>query len=57
MQTRTGWSVMVTGRTTRITDPLEVARYQKLLIPRIDMDMDPVVRISAEIVTGYRLEH
>ncbi|MGX1913554.1 pyridoxamine 5'-phosphate oxidase family protein [Streptomyces phaeochromogenes] len=56
-QTRTGWSVMVTGRATRITDPLEVARYQEHLIPWVDMDMDMVIRVSAEIVTGYRLEH
>ncbi|MEU6258607.1 pyridoxamine 5'-phosphate oxidase family protein [Streptomyces sp. NPDC047043] len=54
-QTRTGWSVMVSGPATRITAPVEVARYRQLLLPWIDMDMDHVVRISAEIVTGYRL--
>lgn len=54
-QTRTGWSVMVTGPATPITAPLEVARYRQLLVPWIEMDMDHVVRISAEIVNGYRL--
>jgi hypothetical protein len=43
---------MVTGRATRITDPIQVARYQTLLIPWIDMDTDLVVRIPAEIVAG-----
>ena len=56
LETRTGWSVMVTGRANRVTSPLEVARYQKMLLPWVDMDMDHVVRISTEVVTGYRLE-
>lgn len=58
LETRTGWSVMVTGRACRVTDPLDVARYRKQLIPWVDMDtdMDHVIRISAEVVTGYRLE-
>ncbi|WP_078912884.1 pyridoxamine 5'-phosphate oxidase family protein [Streptomyces sp. NRRL S-646] len=51
-QTRTCWSVMVTGRATRITDPIQVARYQTLLIPWIYMDTDLVVRIPAENVAG-----
>ncbi|MFJ9895363.1 pyridoxamine 5'-phosphate oxidase family protein [Streptomyces sp. NPDC091280] len=55
LQLRTGWSVMVTGRASQVTDPLEVARYQRLLVPWSDMDMDQVVRISMEIVTGYRI--
>ncbi|MGH1554831.1 pyridoxamine 5'-phosphate oxidase family protein [Streptomyces sp. L7] len=29
VRTRTGWSVMVTGRANRITAPLDVARYQE----------------------------
>ncbi|MGW3118518.1 pyridoxamine 5'-phosphate oxidase family protein [Streptomyces sp. NPDC001107] len=53
--TRTGWSVMVTGRATPVTAPLEVARYRTLLIPWIGRDMDQIVRIQAELVTGYRL--
>ncbi|MFJ9901078.1 pyridoxamine 5'-phosphate oxidase family protein [Streptomyces sp. NPDC091280] len=55
LQLRTGWSVMVTGRASQVTDPLEAARYQRLLVPWSDMDMDQVVRISMEIVTGYRI--
>lgn len=58
VQTRTGWSVMVTGRATRITAEQETARYRQLLTPWFDMDMnmDQVIRISAELVTGYQLE-
>lgn len=55
LEARTGWSVMVTGRASLVTDPLDVARYQQLLTPWIDIDMDHVVQITAEIVTGYRL--
>ncbi|MEU6256973.1 pyridoxamine 5'-phosphate oxidase family protein [Streptomyces sp. NPDC047043] len=55
-RTRTGWSVMVTGPATRITAPAEAARYRHLLIPWIDRDMDHIIRISAELVTGYRLD-
>ena len=54
--TRTGWSVMVTGPATQITAPADVARYQDLLRPWIEGDMDHIVAISAELVTGYRLE-
>ncbi|MFE2736261.1 pyridoxamine 5'-phosphate oxidase family protein [Streptomyces sp. NPDC059349] len=53
LEARTGWSVMVTGRASLVTDPLDVARYQQLLTPWIDIDMDHVIQITAEIVTGY----
>jgi len=53
LEARTGWSVTVTGRAGLVTDPHAVARYRQLLIPWIDMDH--VSRITAEIVTGYRL--
>ncbi|MFF4845804.1 hypothetical protein [Streptomyces collinus] len=45
----------VTGRASLVTDPLDVARYQQQLTPWIDTDMDHVVQITAEIITGYRL--
>ncbi|WP_234477516.1 pyridoxamine 5'-phosphate oxidase family protein [Streptomyces sp. MBT65] len=52
----TGWSVMVTGRASRITAPLDISRYQKLLTPWIDKEMDHLISIASEIVTGFRLE-
>ncbi|MFD7443310.1 pyridoxamine 5'-phosphate oxidase family protein [Streptomyces sp. NPDC059909] len=54
--TRTGWSVIVTGVATRVSDQTDIARYQNMLIPWVDMEMGHVVRIRAEIVTGFRLE-
>ncbi|WP_405654252.1 pyridoxamine 5'-phosphate oxidase family protein [Streptomyces sp. NBC_00019] len=53
--TRTGWSVVVTGTATRVTGAAELARYQGLLMPWIDAEMEQVVRIRPEIVSGYRL--
>ena len=53
---RLGWSVIVTGIARRISDPGDVARYEQLLKPRAADDGDHVIRISPEIVTGYRLE-
>jgi nitroimidazol reductase NimA-like FMN-containing flavoprotein (pyridoxamine 5'-phosphate oxidase superfamily) len=52
--TRTGWSVVVTGTATRITDPAALARNQRLLMPWIDLEVGQVVRIQPEIVSGYR---
>ncbi|MEU9397587.1 pyridoxamine 5'-phosphate oxidase family protein [Streptomyces sp. NPDC048324] len=52
---RTGWSVMVTGRASLITAPWEAARYRALLVPWTDRDVDEIVRIQADLVTGYRL--
>jgi hypothetical protein len=54
---RTGWSVMVTGPATRIHAPMDIDRYRHLLVPWIDADLNHMVRIFAELVTGYRLEH
>ncbi|GAA3773140.1 pyridoxamine 5'-phosphate oxidase family protein [Streptomyces coacervatus] len=53
--TRTGWSVVVTGTATRVMDPGALARYRGLLMPWVDPEMGQVVRIRAEIVSGYRL--
>ncbi|MGW3135013.1 pyridoxamine 5'-phosphate oxidase family protein [Streptomyces sp. NPDC001139] len=53
--TRTGWSVMVTGRAAPVTDPAEAARYREVLIPWAGEDFDEVVRVQADLVTGYRL--
>ncbi|MEU0437483.1 pyridoxamine 5'-phosphate oxidase family protein [Streptomyces sp. NPDC006290] len=53
--TRTGWSVVVTGTASPISDPAELARYLTVLTPWVDTEMEQVVRIRADIVTGYRL--
>lgn len=53
---RTGWSVIVTGIATRVSDPADLARYQAMLVPWVDAEMGHVVRIQPDIVSGYRLE-
>ena len=52
--TRTGWSVVATGRARTLTDPGLVARYEQLLHPWVN-HADTVVAIDPEIVTGLRL--
>ncbi|MFE0703837.1 pyridoxamine 5'-phosphate oxidase family protein [Streptomyces sp. NPDC058872] len=53
--TRLGWSVVVTGYCTVVTDPQEAARYQAMLHPWTDQHLDRVVRIRPDLVTGIRL--
>ncbi len=55
--TRTGWSVMVTGRARLVTAEWEAARYRALLVPWTDRDVDEIVRIQSDLVTGFRLTH
>lgn len=50
-----GWSVVVTGTAHLLTDPGQVARWQSALSPWVTGEMDQVIRIQSEIVTGYRL--
>jgi hypothetical protein len=51
-----GWSVIVTGIARQVTGHDDVARYKQLLQPWVAGDMSQVIRISPEIVTGYRLD-
>ncbi|MFF4509147.1 pyridoxamine 5'-phosphate oxidase family protein [Streptomyces sp. NPDC001401] len=53
--THTGWSVMVTGTASRVTEPQVLSRYHAELTPWINTEMEHVVLIRAELVTGYRL--
>jgi hypothetical protein len=50
-----GWSVIVTGYAWAVTDPDAVARYERLLRPWVAGEMDQVIRIDPEIVTGIEL--
>ncbi|UXA09221.1 pyridoxamine 5'-phosphate oxidase family protein [Mycobacterium sp. SMC-2] len=54
-QRRTGWSVVVTGWATTITDPAEIARYERVLQPWVNMTMDTIIAIQPEMVTGVRI--
>ncbi len=54
-QRRAGWSVVVTGWASMITDPEQIARYEQLLHPWVNMTMDTMIVIQREIVTGIRI--
>jgi hypothetical protein len=50
-----GWSVVVTGLAATIDDPAETARFELLLRPWVRRTTTALVRITAEIVTGYEV--
>ncbi|MDF3289584.1 pyridoxamine 5'-phosphate oxidase family protein [Streptomyces silvisoli] len=52
----TGWSVIVTGTAHLVSDSAEVSRYRTKLTPWTETGTAHVIRISPEIITGYRLE-
>jgi nitroimidazol reductase NimA-like FMN-containing flavoprotein (pyridoxamine 5'-phosphate oxidase superfamily) len=54
-QRHLGWSVVVTGLATTITEPEHIARYEQLLRPWVNKAMDTVIAIYPEIVTGMRI--
>jgi hypothetical protein len=53
-QQRLGWSVIVTGVATTVTDRDLVAHYERLLQPWVNK-ADTVVAIEPEIITGIRI--
>lgn len=53
-QLRTGWSVVVTGRATTVTDAEAVARYEQLLHPWVN-HADTVLAIAPDVVAGFRI--
>jgi nitroimidazol reductase NimA-like FMN-containing flavoprotein (pyridoxamine 5'-phosphate oxidase superfamily) len=52
---RAGWSVIVTGVATLVTDAQQQHRYRTILSPWIGGPMEHVVRIRADLVIGYRI--
>ena len=53
--THLGWSVIIVGRATRVTDPAQAARYRELLQPWVADGADDIVVIQADMVDGFRL--
>ncbi|MGZ5396079.1 MAG: pyridoxamine 5'-phosphate oxidase family protein [Mycobacterium sp.] len=53
-ETRTGWSVVVTGRAHPVTDADQISRYEQLLRPWVNR-ADNVLAIEPDIVTGFRI--
>lgn len=54
-ETRTGWSVVVTGVARLVTDPAERERYEALVRPWVYPEADCVLRIRPDLVSGFRL--
>lgn len=54
-QSRTGWSVVVTGLARVVDEPERAARYQQALHPWLAGDMGNVISIDAQVVTGFEL--
>jgi hypothetical protein len=52
---RLGWSVVVVGRACRVRSETLSARYRVSLRPWIDEEMDEVIAITANLVTGFRI--
>jgi len=54
--THAGWSVVVTGTAQLVQNESDVARYENLLHSWVDLHVDCVVRIQADLVDGYELQ-
>jgi hypothetical protein len=53
--THLGWSVVVIGNAGRVLDEAERAGYRQSLHPWVAGEMDDLIAIRAELVTGYQL--
>jgi hypothetical protein len=53
--THLGWSVVVIGKAGLVASETEAADYRRALQPWVAGEMDDVIVIRAELVTGYRL--
>jgi nitroimidazol reductase NimA-like FMN-containing flavoprotein (pyridoxamine 5'-phosphate oxidase superfamily) len=52
----TGWSVIATGTAQLVTDPAAISQYQQRLEPWAAGQMDQVIAITPQILTGIRLD-
>lgn len=51
----TGWSVVATGMASLVTDPDAVEHYERVLHPWVDGQMNYVIAVRPQIITGIRL--
>jgi nitroimidazol reductase NimA-like FMN-containing flavoprotein (pyridoxamine 5'-phosphate oxidase superfamily) len=51
----TGWSVIATGTARLVSGAAVVARYQQLLEPWVAGQMDSVISIKPQLISGIRL--
>jgi nitroimidazol reductase NimA-like FMN-containing flavoprotein (pyridoxamine 5'-phosphate oxidase superfamily) len=54
-ESRSGWSVVVTGRAHAVTDPGQISRYEDLLHPWVNR-ADNVLAIEPDIVSGFQIQ-
>ncbi|KPI10266.1 Pyridoxamine 5'-phosphate oxidase-related protein [Actinobacteria bacterium OV450] len=54
--THLGWSVVVTGYASPVTDADDADRYADLVHPWVAQAMTGALRIRPDLVTGFRLE-
>lgn len=52
---RTGWSVIATGLARLVTEPADIARYTAAIEPWIAGEMDQIVVIEPQFISGLRL--
>jgi nitroimidazol reductase NimA-like FMN-containing flavoprotein (pyridoxamine 5'-phosphate oxidase superfamily) len=53
--THTGWSVIVTGLASIVTDPGQAAHYQAILRPWAEGELSQIISVEPELVTGFEL--
>jgi nitroimidazol reductase NimA-like FMN-containing flavoprotein (pyridoxamine 5'-phosphate oxidase superfamily) len=51
----TGWSVIATGMARLVREPAAISRYERLLQPWADSQMNYVIAIKPQFITGLRL--
>ena len=49
------WTVVVIGRACRVDSETLVTRYREVLRPAPREEMDELITISTDLVTGYRM--
>ena len=53
--TRTAWSVVVTGLSELVGDPIGAARYRSALGAWLGTEPGEIIRINPEVITGFEL--
>ena len=51
----TGWSVIATGVARLVRDPAAITRYEQLLEPWVAGQMDYIIAVRPQVITGIRL--
>jgi Pyridoxamine 5'-phosphate oxidase len=55
MAERLGWSIVVVGRASHVTDLAEISRYRRALQSWGTTESDDIIAIRADVVSGFRL--